>query len=74
MNFSVAKVRPFRSLGLFRSSGKHAAPRAGAQRPSRQAAGSAVHHPAHAALTRVPGSAQPKATESGAADGEQHAA
>ncbi|HEY7263183.1 MAG TPA: hypothetical protein VH589_17060 [Trebonia sp.] len=61
-------------MGLYRSSGKHAAPRAGAQRPSRQAAGSAAHHPTHAAMTRVPGPAQPKATEPGAADGEQNAA
>ena len=27
MAFSVSKSRPFRSLGLYRSSGKHAAPK-----------------------------------------------
>ena len=32
MAFSVAKSRPFRSLWLYRSSGKHAAPRGTYQR------------------------------------------
>jgi hypothetical protein len=35
MNFSVTRVRPFRSLGLYRSSGKHAAPRGNVQWSSR---------------------------------------
>jgi hypothetical protein len=30
MAFSVSKSRPFRSLGLYKSSGKHAAPRGSA--------------------------------------------
>jgi hypothetical protein len=44
MAFSVAKRRPFRVFGLYRSSGKHAAPRGIVQR-------SAVlpRRPAHAA-------------------------
>lgn len=34
MAFSVAKSRPFRVFGLYRSSGKHAAPRRTVQRSS----------------------------------------
>jgi len=34
MAFSVAKSRPFRVFGLYRSSGKHAAPRGTVQRSS----------------------------------------
>jgi len=49
MSFSVNKSRPFRSLGLYRSSGKHAAPRGGIQWPPRPAAGAEEHRPAHAA-------------------------
>jgi len=48
MAFSVSKSRPFRSLGLYKSSGKHAAPKGSvpAPRPSVEVAG---HNPAHAA-------------------------
>jgi hypothetical protein len=49
MSFSVTKRRPFRSLGLYRSSGKHAAPRGGMQSPPRPAAGAETHRPAYAA-------------------------
>ncbi|MGH3267706.1 MAG: hypothetical protein ACRDN1_01330 [Trebonia sp.] len=57
MSFSVAKRRPFRSLGLYRSSGRHAAPHSGMQWPSRPAAGAEAHRPAHAAS--VPSQAEP---------------
>jgi hypothetical protein len=48
--FSVSKSRPFRSLGLARYSGKHAAPKGHVPEP-RPAAKSAApaHRPAHAA-------------------------
>jgi len=59
MAFSVAKSRPFRSLGLFRASGKHAAPKGFVPQP-RPAAESESHHPhrpAHAAsMPRLTGS------------------
>ena len=50
MAFSVTKSRPFRSLGLYKSSGKHAAPKGWVPEP-RQAADSSdhTHRPAHAA-------------------------
>ena len=50
MAFSVTKSRTFRSLGLYRSSGKHAAPKGWVPEP-RPAADSAdhSHRPAHAA-------------------------
>jgi hypothetical protein len=50
MAFFASKSRPFRSLGLYRSSGKHAAPRGRVPEP-RPAADAAVHshRPAHAA-------------------------
>ncbi len=53
MSFSVNKSRPFRSLGLYRSSGKHAAPRGGIQWPPRPAAGAEEHRPAHAASVPI---------------------
>ncbi len=49
MSFSVAMSRPFRTLGLFRSSGKHAAPRGTVQAVPKQSASGAAHRPAHAA-------------------------
>jgi hypothetical protein len=54
MSFSVTKRRPFRSLGLYRSSGKHAAPRGGIQWPPRPAAGAEAHRPAHSASVPSP--------------------
>jgi hypothetical protein len=66
MSFSVTKRRPFRSLGLYRSSGKHAAPRGGIQWPPRPAAGAEAHRPAHAAS--VPSQREP--AEEKAADQE----
>ena len=84
MSFSVTKRRPFRSLGLYRSSGKHAAPRGGIQWPPRPAAGAEAHRPAHAASVPsqrepvqdsvqepVHDSAQEKAAEPDAAASEQ---
>jgi hypothetical protein len=46
MAFSVAKSRPFRSLGLCRSNGKHAAPKGWAPEPR---SGAEPRRPAHAA-------------------------
>jgi hypothetical protein len=50
MTFSVSKSRPFRSLGLFKRGGKHAAPKGWVPEPH-QDAESAAHsrRPAHAA-------------------------
>ena len=49
MAFSVSKSRPFRSLGLYKSNGKHAAPKGWVPEP-RPAADDAAHphRPAHA--------------------------
>jgi hypothetical protein len=49
MSFSVTKGHPLRSLGLFRRSGKHAAPRGTVQAVPKQSATGAPHRPAHAA-------------------------
>jgi len=58
MAFSVAKGRPFRSLLLYRSSGKHAASRRAVQPEPRPAANSAPRRPAHAAsMPRLTGPA-----------------
>jgi hypothetical protein len=64
MTFSVSKSRPFRSLGLYKSSGKHAAPKGSVPAPSVPAPResveneSASHHPAHAAtMPRLTGPA-----------------
>jgi hypothetical protein len=48
--FSVTKSRPFRSLGLYKSSGKHAAPKGWVpeQRPAADSS-DRTHRPAHAA-------------------------
>lgn len=50
MAFSVSKSRPFRSLGFYKSTGKHAAPKGWVPEP-RAAADSSVspHRPQHAA-------------------------
>ena len=79
MSFSVTRKRPFRSLGLYRSSGKHAAPRGGIQWPPRPAAGAEAHRPAHAASVPSPrepvqDSAQEKAADPDAAAGKQEVA
>jgi hypothetical protein len=47
MTFSVTKSRPFRSLGLYKYNGKHAAPKGSVAAPRPSAEG-ASHHPAHA--------------------------
>ena len=49
MAFSVSKSRPFRSLGLCRSSGKHAAPKGWVPEPRPSEENAAEHRPAHAA-------------------------
>jgi hypothetical protein len=50
MAFSVSKSRPFRTLGLCRSSGKHAAPKGWVPEPrSAEEPVSEPHRPAHAA-------------------------
>ena len=54
MAFSVSKSRPFRSLGLCRSSGKHAAPKGWVPEPRSSAENAEgpvaeSHRPAHAA-------------------------
>ena len=76
MSFSITKKRPFRSLGLYRSSGKHAAPHSGMQRPPHPA-GTEPHRPAHAAS--VPRQAEPvedlareKAAEASLRSGHEH--
>lgn len=79
MSFSVTRKRPFRSLGLYRSSGKHAAPRGGIQWPPRPAAGAEAHRPAHAASVPSPrepaqDSVQGKAADPDAAAGKQEVA
>ena len=75
MSFSVTKRRPFRSLGLYRSSGKHAAPRGGIQWPPRPAAGAEAHRPAHALSVPSPREpAQEKAADPDSAASEEEAA
>jgi hypothetical protein len=49
MAFSVSKSRPFRSLGLYKSNGKHAAPKGSVPEPRPAADASHSHRPAHAA-------------------------
>jgi hypothetical protein len=49
MAFSVAKSRPFRLLGLYRSRGKHAAPRVTVHEMPREASQEGARRPAHAA-------------------------
>jgi hypothetical protein len=50
MAFSVAKARPFRSLGLYKSAGKHAAPKGrGPEGSTGESATTHPHRPAHAA-------------------------
>jgi hypothetical protein len=49
MAFSVSKSRPFRSLGLYKSSGKHAAPKGFVPQPRPAAESGHPHRPAHAA-------------------------
>jgi len=68
MAFSVSKSRPFRSLGLFKSSGKHAAPKGFVPEP-RPASDSPAHayRPAHAA-------SMPRLTSRNDEDTEQQAA
>ena len=71
MSFSVGRGRPLRSLGLFRSTGKHAAPRGTVQAAPKHPA-SGAHRPAHAAtMPRLTG---PHAGEKDAAEREDEKA
>jgi hypothetical protein len=75
MAFSVSKSRPFRSLGLYKSNGKHAAPKGFVPdapkgfvpEPRPAADASHSHRPAHAAtLPRLTGPhADTKQTDAG---------
>jgi hypothetical protein len=71
MAFSVSKSRPFRSLGLYKSSGKHAAPKGFVPEPRPAAEASHPHRPAHAAtmprLTGQHSDAKPTDTDQQAA-------
>jgi hypothetical protein len=73
MAFSVAKSRPFRSLGLYKSSGKHAAPKGSTPSVPRQErqeerAEQHGHRPAHAAtMPRLTGPSKTNATDKKAA-------
>jgi hypothetical protein len=50
MAFSVSKSRPFRSLGFYKSSGRHAAPKGWVPEPRpADESGTQSHRPAHAA-------------------------
>ena len=49
MAFSVAKSRPFRLLGLYKSRGKHAAPRVTVHLVPRETTTEATRRPTHAA-------------------------
>ena len=65
MTFSVARRSPFRWLGLYRSSGKHAAPRGIVQMVPREETAETARRPAHAAsMPRLTG---PRANDSKAA-------
>ena len=56
MAFSVSKSRPFRSLGLYKSSGKHAAPKGHVPELRKSGESGHSHRPAHAAtLPRLTG-------------------
>jgi hypothetical protein len=60
---------------LYRSSGKHAAPRGGIQWPPRPAAAAEAHRPAHAASVPSPREpVQEKAADPDAAVGKQEVA
>ena len=79
MAFSVSKSRPFRSLGLYRSSGKHAAPKVKGLVPEpRQAPEqSQARRPAHAAtMPRLTGphADANDSSDTGPAAAGQHAA
>jgi hypothetical protein len=84
MAFSVSRSRPFRSLGLYKSSGKHAAPKGSMPAPRRVPVGaeatvtseqSPARHPAHAATSpRLTGANASGAPIAETADAEKAAA
>ena len=53
MAFNVSKSRPFRSLGLYKSNGKHAAPKGWVPEP-RPADDAPTHSHRHAPADTVP--------------------
>ena len=67
MAFSVSRSRPLRSLGLYKSNGKHAAPKGFVPEPRPAADASHPHRPAHAAT-------MPRLSDSNADDTQQQAA
>jgi hypothetical protein len=70
MRFFVAKGLSFRSLGLRKSTGKHAAPKGPVPQPRQSVEDSTTRRPAHAAtMPRLTGSAG----SSDAPDGESKA-
>ncbi|HEY6493446.1 MAG TPA: hypothetical protein VIZ43_09250 [Trebonia sp.] len=74
MAFSGSRSRPFRSLGLYKSSGKHAAPKGWEPEPRPASSPEHSHRPAHAATSprlTGPTSAVPRAEAE--ADGESEA-
>jgi hypothetical protein len=77
MAFSGSRSRPFRSLGLYKSSGKHAAPKGWVPQPRHAAEQSLAHRPAHAAtMPRLTGphADANDATDTDSADANQQAA
>jgi hypothetical protein len=74
MAFSVSKSRPFRSLGLYKSSGKHAAPKGHVPEPRPAVEPGHSHRPAHAAtMPRLTGT-HADASEASPTDTDQQAA
>lgn len=77
MAFYASKSRPFRSLGLYKSSGKHAAPKHWVPEPRHAPEQSHAHRPAHAAtMPRLTGphADTNDSSDTGPADADQHAA
>jgi len=73
MAFSVTKSRPFRSLGLYKSSGKHAAPKGWVPEPRPAVEAAHAHRPAHAAtMPRLTGpQGEADAPDDSATDADQ---
>ncbi|MGH3282821.1 MAG: hypothetical protein ACRDNW_27350 [Trebonia sp.] len=76
MALSMSKSRPFRSLGLYKSSGRHAAPKGWVPEPRPAADDSGrPHRPAHAAtMPRLTGPHTDDEQHTDHTDHEQHAA
>ena len=61
MTFSVTKSHPFRVFGLYRSTGKHAAPRGSAARPAAPGPRRAAHAASESRSTAARGSGASRA-------------